>query len=145
MKEIVMIALILLMAGGTTTTQLAHASNDVMPDGEKLSWHWQLLPDSSHSIQWDDGYKAGYMGVYPIAEHTKDFWAGYKSGADQVGWDKTFCKDVLMRDHQSCAKITHEGRLVATTGPTVCHEESGNQVCEAGIGANTNTTSNQTR
>ena len=86
---------------------------------------------------WDDGYKAGYMGVYPISEHTRDFWAGYKSGADQVGWDKEFCKDTLMRDDQSCMNISHyEGplNLVATSGPVECHEESGNHVCEAGIG-----------
>jgi hypothetical protein len=32
------------------------------------------------------------------------------------------------------------GRLVGTTGPTICHEESGKQVCEAGIGQAANTT-----
>ena len=124
------------------TPAVVHATNDMMPDGKKLSWDWHLLPDSSHSIQWDDGYKAGYMGVHPMAEHTRDFWAGYRSGTEQVVSDKEFCKDVLMRDHQSCTNISHySGPLnaVATSGPVECHEKSGNQVCEAGIGQNNNT------
>jgi hypothetical protein len=49
----------------------------------------------------------------------------------------------IISGHVWDAGDCQSGRLVATTGPTVCHEESGKQICEAGIGqiANTNTTS----
>jgi hypothetical protein len=103
-----------------------------MPDGSKVSWDWHLLPDSSHSKSWDDGYKSGYMHLYPI-EHTKDFLAGYNSGVNQVKVDKEFCKDILMKDHQSCAHISHYSgplNMVASSGPVKCHKG----VCEAIIG-----------
>lgn len=53
----------------------------------------------------------------------------------------------IISGHTWDAGQCQSGKLVAVSGPTVCHEESGNQVCEAGIGqvANTNVTSNMTR
>jgi hypothetical protein len=56
------------VAKSNSTQSQQLATNVMMPDGEKLSWDWHLLPSSSHSIQWDDGYKAGYMGLHSIAE-----------------------------------------------------------------------------
>jgi hypothetical protein len=79
------------------------------------------------------GYRAGYMGVHPIAE---DFWAGYKVGTEQVVWDKESCKYNSMPDqdklyNKACKNISHyEGPPVATSGPTKC-DKSG---CEASIG-----------
>ena len=73
-----------------------------------IPWVW-IIPESSHSIQWVDWYMAGYMGVNPIAEHTKDFWQGFRNGTEQVGWDKERCKNVSMRDHGESCLLSHSG------------------------------------
>jgi hypothetical protein len=48
----------------------------------------ELLPNPDHSMQYNDGYQAGFLGVHPIAEHTKQFWQGYRNGTEGYGWAK---------------------------------------------------------